>query len=90
MSDKDDAATILDDAQPAQQQEEINQLANELSTLFAGKNSAMAVLSMLSMIEAIVVHEKAESSFRRMTAELLNEQALRITDKLKPKSETRH
>jgi hypothetical protein len=69
-------------------QEKIDELARIITGLIVKRkiNSSVAVLAMLSTIENICDHEKAKASFKRMTINLLNDQAFRINDTMRIKS----
>lgn len=69
-------------SQPTDQRK-INQYAQSINDLFAGENSGTAVMSMLSVIEYVATHDKATASFRCSTADMLEDQALRIRSSMR-------
>lgn len=64
-------------------QKKIDDYAQKVLDMFGGENSAVCVLSMLSVIECITVNEKASAAFRKQSADLLDDQSFRIRSSLR-------
>ena len=63
-------------------QEIIDKNAQSILDMLNGENSAVVVLSCLSVIDHVCIHKKASATFRKHTAELLDEQSNKIKSSL--------
>lgn len=63
--------------------DKINQYAQSVLDMFDGENSAILVLSLLSVIESVSENEKSTAPFRKQTAELLEDQAFRVRSSMR-------
>lgn len=83
--DIDKLTLAFNQSQPTDQRK-INQYAQSIIDLTLGENSSIVSLAMLSVFEYIATDDKCSAANRRATAELLEEQALRIrsTMRLQP------
>ena len=64
-------------------QDDIDRKAQEVYSLFQGRNSAFLVFSLLSVIESVALNDNATAAFRKQTADLLNDQSFRISSSLR-------